>query len=266
MFQSRSLIYAAAIVALFLTSESFAQDGNGTRFVLKLDNKLVGSLRSFGSLRSAVPEENRNKINFLELQYMESEDEEPIELGIPITISGENASVTLDEDLIGQMKGQPVRIPVKESESDFAQIIIKYEAPVTPSPMLAGSDQDTYFIRLADAQLMAGNLNDFDNFSMKTKFGDVSIPTDQIAGIRFKIDNKNSAVAVLVNGDTITGQPTIPAIELVTDWGQADIEPKFIQSLTTSSNSRFFQETGDFGVRWRLRTGNSVAPGTAPGQ
>ena len=159
-----------------------------------------------------------------------------------------------------------MRIPVKESESDFAQIIIKYEAPVTPSPMLAGSDQDTYFIRLADAQLMAGNLNDFDNFSMKTKFGDVSIPTDQIAGIRFKIDNKNSAVAVLVNGDTITGQPTIPAIELVTDWGQADIEPKFIQSLTTSSNSRFFQETGDFGVRWRLRTGNSVAPGTAPGQ
>ena len=264
MFQSRSLICAAAIAALFLTSDAFAQDG--TRFVLKLNSELVGKLRSFGSLRSEVPEENRNKINFIELQYKETEDEEPIELGIPLGIAGTNASVTLDEDLIGQVKGQPVRIPVKKSEGKFSQIILKYEAPVTPSPMLAGSEKDTYFIRLTDAQLMAGNLEGFDNFSMKTKFGDVNIPTDQIAGIRFKIDNKDTAVVVLSNGDTVTGQPTVPAIELVTDWGQADIEPEFIQSLTTSSNSRFFQETNDFGVRWRLRTGNSVAPGVAPGQ
>jgi len=265
MFQSRSLI-CIAIVALFLTSDLPAQDEAGTRFVLKLDNKLVGSLRSFGSLRSEVPEANRNKIDFIELQYDETDDEEPIDLGLPITLSGENASITLDEDLIGQVKGQPVRIPVDATGSDFAQIIIKYEAPVTPSPMLAGSDEDTYFIRLTDAQLMAGNLDGFDSFSMKTKFGEIDIPTDQIAGIRFKIDANDSAVAVLANGDTVTGQPTIPAIELVTDWGQADIEPEFIQSVTTSSNSRFFQETGDFGVRWRLRTGNSVAPGAAPGQ
>ena len=264
MFQSRSLICFAAVAALFLTNELHAQDG--TRFVLKLDSKLVGSLRSFGSLRSEVPEENRNKINFIELQYEETEDKEPIELGIPINLDGRNASVTLDEDLIGQVKGQPVRIPVKETGSDFAQIIIKYEAPVTPSPMLAGSDSDTYFIRLTDVQLMAGSLDGFDSFSMKTKFGEVNIPTDQVAGIRFKIDNKDSAVAVLTNGDMVTGQPTMPAIELATDWGQADIEPEFIQSLTTSSNSRFFQETSDFGVRWRLRTGNSVAPGVAPGQ
>lgn len=264
MFQSRSLICAAVIAALFLSSDAFAQEG--TRFVLKLDSKLVGSLRSFGSLRSEVPEANRNKINFIELQYKETEDKEPIELGIPITVSGKNASLTLDEDLIGQVKGQPVRIPLDRTGSNFAQIVLKYEAPVTPSPMLAGSEGDTYFIRMTDAQVMAGNLADFDSLSMKTKFGNVTIPTDQVAGIRFKIDKQDTAVAVLTNGDTITGIPTIPAIELETDWGQADIEPEFIQALTTSANSRFFQETGDFGVRWSLRTGNSVAPGAAPGQ
>jgi len=264
MFQSRSLICAAVVAALFMSSDLFAQDG--TRFVLKLDSKLVSSLRSYGSLRSEVPEANRNKINFIELHYKETEDEEPIELGIPINVSGKNASLTLDEDLIGQVKGQPVRIPLDGTRSDFAQIVLRYEAPVTPSPMLAGSDEDTYFIRMTDAQLMAGNLTDFDSLSMKTKFGDVTIPTNQVAGIRFQIDNQNSAVAVLTNGDTITGVPTIPAIELETDWGQADIETEFIQALTTSANSRFFQETGDFGVRWSLRTGNSVAPGAAPGQ
>jgi hypothetical protein len=264
MFQFRSLVCATLFAALFLTGNSFAQDQ--TRFVLKLDNKLVGSLRSYGSLRSQVPEKYRNKISFIELQYDETNEEEPIELGLPISVSGENASLTLDEDLIGQVKGQPVRIPVKESGSDFSQIVLKYEAPVTPSPMLAGSETDTFFIRMTDAQVMAGNMDGFDSFSIKCKFGDINIPMDQIAGIRFKIDNKDSAVVVLTNGDTITGEPTVPAVELKTDWGQADIEPDFIQSLTTSANSRFLQETGDFGVRWRLQTGNSVAPGAAPGQ
>lgn len=264
MFQSRSLICVAVIAALFLTSDSFAQDQ--TRFVLKLDSKLVGSLRSYGSLRSQVPEKYRNKISFIELQYEETNEEEPIELGIPISVSGENASLALDEDLIGQLKGQPVRIPVKQSGNDFSQIVLKYEAPVTPSPMLAGSEGDTFFIRMTDSQVMAGNMDGFDSFSLKSKFGDIDIPMDQVAGIRFQIDNKDSAVVVLTNGDTVTGLPTLPAVELKTDWGQADIEPEFIQSLTTSANSRFLQETGDFGVRWSLRTGNSVAPGVAPGQ
>ena len=264
MFQSRSLFCAAIIGALLLTSDSFAQDQ--TRFVLKLDSKLVGSLRSYGSLRSQVPEKYRNKISFIELQYEETNEEEPIELGIPINVSGENASLALDEDLIGQVKGQPVRIPIKDAGSDFSQIVLKYEAPVSPSPMLAGSDEDTFFIRMKDAQVMAGNLDGFDSFSMKCKFGDINIPIDQVAGIRFRIDNDDSAVVVLTNGDNITGEPTVPAVELKTDWGQADIEPEFIQSLTTSANSRFLQETGDFGVRWSLRTGNSVAPGAAPEQ
>ena len=119
---------------------------------------------------------------------------------------------------------------------------------------------------MTDAQVMAGNMEDFDSFSLKTKFGDVTVPMEQVAGIRLKVDKNDSAVIVMTNGDVVTGQPTLPAIELTTDWGKADIEPDFIQSLTTSANSRFYQETGDFGVRWSLRTGNSVAPGAAPGQ
>ena len=144
MFQSRSLICAAVMAALFLTGDSFAQEQKDqTRFVLKLDSKLVGSLRNFGSLRSPpFLQKNRNKMSFIELQYKETEDEEPIELGIPINISmAKTLLLTLDEDLIGQVKGQPVRIPVKGiREVIFSQIVLKYEAPVTPSPMLAGSE------------------------------------------------------------------------------------------------------------------------------
>ena len=84
---------------------------------------------------------------------------------------------------------------------------------------------------------------------------------DQVAGIKFHTDSDDSAVVILNNGDSITGVPTIPAIQLKTDWGQADIEPSKIDSLTTTANATFTQGNSDFGSRWNLSTGNSFAPG-----
>ncbi len=263
MFQFRSIALAALAAVLCLSGDAFAQDQ--TRFVLKLNNELVASLRSYGSLRSQVPEKYRNKISFIELQYDETNEEEPIELGLPLNVSGENASLGLDEDLIGQVKGQPVRVPVSESSNNFSQIVLKYERPAMPSAMLGGSEDAPFFIRMDNSRVMAGEIAGFNEFSLKCKFGDVTIPMQQVAGIRFHIDNKDSAVVVMSNGDVLTGSPTVPAIELKTDWGQADIEPRFIQSLTTSPNSRFLQESGDFGTRYMLRMGTGVAPSEAPG-
>jgi hypothetical protein len=65
---------------------------------------------------------------------------------------------------------------------------------------------------------------------------------------------------VLNNGDSLTGVPTVPSIQLTTDWGRADIEPEFIQSLTATSGAKFRQQNSDFGVRWSLDMGNSFAP------
>ena len=108
---------------------------------------------------------------------------------------------------------------------------------------------------------MAGGIDGFDRFEIATKFGKVSVPMDQVAGVKFHIDGKDSAVVVMDNGDTVTGVPTIPAVKLKTDWGQADIEPEFMNALTTTSNARFVQENTDFGLRWQLKAGDAFAPG-----
>ena len=108
---------------------------------------------------------------------------------------------------------------------------------------------------------MSGDIDGFDEFQIATRFGKVSMPMDQVAGIKFHTDSNDAAVVILNNGDSITGTPTIPAIKLITDWGQADIEPAKIDSLTTTSNATFSQGNSDFGSRWNLSTGNSYAPG-----
>lgn len=262
MFNIRFLFSVLAMATLLATaSHSHAQDQ--TRFVLKLDNKLISSLRSFGSLRSQVPEQHRNKISFVELQFDETKVGESIELGLPLQISADNASIVLDEDLIGQVKGQPIRVPVNKDQGEFSQIILQYEAPAV-SPMLSGSSEDTLFIRMKDAKVMAGNVEGLSELAIDTKFGNVSIPMSEIAGIKFHTDGNDSAVVVLNNGDSVTGTPTVSAVQLQTDWGKAEIQPEFIESVTTGASARFLQESGDFGTRWSLRTGTSIAPGAAP--
>ena len=102
---------------------------------------------------------------------------------------------------------------------------------------------------------MQGTVDGFDEFGIDCKFGKVTIPMEHVAGIRFHADEDDNAVVVLTNGDSLTGTPTVAAISLKTSWGQADIEPEFMQSLTTSANATFSRETNpDFGSRWMLRT------------
>ena len=120
---------------------------------------------------------------------------------------------------------------------------------------------NTVFVRLSDVKSIAGELEGLDSISMTCKFGKITIPLDQIAGIQMHVDEKKSAVVVLNDGDSITGVPDVPMLTLTTDWGTAEVEPGSIKSITTTANSKFSRKNTDFGTRWELRTGNSFAPG-----
>ncbi|MFK7769776.1 MAG: hypothetical protein AB8B55_21390 [Mariniblastus sp.] len=260
LVKSISKTVLLAVACLALASNVSAQDQ--TRFVLKLDNDLISSFESYGSLRSAVPAEYKEKISFVELQFAETKGNEAIEIDLGLQINGENANIVLDDEALAAVKAQPVRVPVPADKNAFSQIVLMYDAPVAaPEMTKAGTPVDMYFIRLSDDKTMSGTIDGFDKFEISTRFGKVSMPMDQVAGIKFHTDSSDSAVVVLNNGDSITGVPTIPAIQLKTDWGQADIEPKSIESLTTTANAKFVQENSDFGSRWTLKTGNSFAPG-----
>ena len=254
-----TLLLAAACLSLVATAN--AQDQ--TRFVLKLDNKLIEDFKSFGSLRSTVPEQFKERISFVELQFDGTKDGQPVEMDWGLIINGDSANIVLDEAAIDSIMAQPVRVAVPADKNTFDDIVLQYDAPAGTTPILndTGSPADAFFIKLGDNGTMSGDIDGFDEFQIATRFGKVSMPMDQVAGIKFHTNADDAAVVILNNGDSITGTPTIPAIKLITDWGQADIEPSKIDSLTTTANATFSQGNSDFGTRWTLSTGNSFAPG-----
>ena len=253
MFQK--FLLSAVVAVLVLSSSAIAQD----RYSMTLNNDYVTNLISTGSLKSDVSEAARNKIGFIELRYDDSRDKTPIELEIDILRSGSDAIVVLDNELIAKIKGQPVSIPVKEN--GFSRVLLKYDAPAIANKATEIISEDILFVRLSDVKSLAGELDEISEITLTTKFGDVTIPMDLIAGIRLHTDEEDSAVVVMVDGDALTGVPSLPTLQLSTDWGKAEVNPEAVQSITTTSNSKFSRQNTDFGTRWTLRTGNSFAPG-----
>ncbi len=252
MFQKQSLLLSAVVAVLVLSSSALAQD----RYSLTLNNEYLINLKSSGSLKSEVSEAARSKIGYIELRYDDSKNKTPIELDIDVVRNGSDAVIILDNELIAKIKGQPVRIPAKEN--GFSRVLLKYDAPAVVSKIIS---EDMLFIRLSDVKSLAGELDEISEITMTTKFGEVVIPMEQIAGIKLHTDEDDSAVVVFVDGDVLTGVPTLPMLKLSTDWGKADVNPEAVQSITTTSNSKFSRQNTDFGTRWTLKTGNSFAPG-----
>jgi hypothetical protein len=253
MFHKNTALIALAILVA-TTSNVFAQD----RYSLTLNNDFIGKLKEFGSLKSEVSESARDKIGVIELRFSDTRDETPVQLDIDVNIVDEDAIIILDEELIAKIKGQPVRISTKEN--GFARVLLKYDLPAIIESSMVVTD-NTVFIRLSDVKSIAGELNDLDVIKLQCKFGEITVPMDQIAGIKMHTDESNSAVVVLNNGDAITGVPEIPTLTLMTDWGKAEVLPDAVKSITTTANSKFSRSNTDFGTRWNLKTGNSFAPG-----
>lgn len=251
----KKLLLNAVVAVLVLSSSTFAQD----RYSLTLNNEYLTNLKSSGSLKSEVSESARNKIGFIELRYDDSKDKTPIELDVEITRNGSDAVIVLDNELIAKIKGQPVRIPAREN--GFSRVLLKYDAPAVGIKSSQIISEDLLFVRLSDVKSLAGELDEISEITMTTKFGDVTIPMEQIAGIKLHTDEDDSAVVVMVDGDVLTGVPSLPTLQLSTDWGKAEINPEAVQSITTTSNSKFSRQNTDFGTRWTLKTGNSFAPG-----
>ncbi len=278
-----------AFACASMCSPLAAQDQ--TRFVLKLDNDLISSFRNFRSLRSNVPLEFKGKISLVELQFPDTKDKPAVEMDLKLTQDGDKASMEMNEETISILKAQPIRVPVAADKNPFSQIVLVYAPPVansttvpeltTPSPKKSPSVPETstvpemtamtpepnppaqpagtYFVRIGENKTMSGTMNGFVQFEMQTNFGTVTIPSDQITGIKFHIDKTNSAVVVLINGDSITGRPAIDSLNLTTDWGLADIDLTSVNSLTTIPAAKFSQENTDAGPRWVLKTGAAVA-------
>ncbi len=245
----------AALLVFGFAATAVAQDAPYQMILTQgnLDALVDGTL-----LKSPVPPDKQNVISEIQIGFKDTEGATPVELNVDVVMNGGRATVLVDDALLAKIKGQPVRFDV--NGRPLNTVMLKYDAPVTDPMLNQAGGEGIVFLRIGDSKRMAGKLNAFEQISLKTAFGDVTIPMSEVAGVKFHTTADDKAVVVLINGDSVTGIPSLPAIQLSTDWGRADIDPEFIQSLTSASGARFRQVNSDFGIRWVLQTGNAFAP------
>jgi len=251
-----SLTLTACMLVLGMVSAATAQDNTSYPLVLSasnLDAMVQGRL-----LTSPVKPEKQNVIESVVVSYSATKSNAPVELNVDMQYSNGKVEVMVDDELLAKIKGQPVVIEVLQRP--VTEVVLKYDAPAG-DPIMGGGGEGAVFVRLSDSKRMAGKVEGLTEFNLKTSIGEITVPMSEVAGIKLHTTSDDKAVVVLNNGDTITGVPNIAAIALMTDWGKADIDPQFIQSITSTSGAKFRQQSSDFGTRWMLDTGKSLAPG-----
>ena len=250
-----SLSLTTCLLVLGMVSLANAQDNTSYPLVLSgsnLDAMVQGRL-----LTSPVKPEKQNVIENVVVSYSATKSNAPVELNVDMQYSNGKIEVMVDDELLAKIKGQPVVIDVLQRP--VTEVVLKYDAPAV-DPIMSGGE-GAIFVRLSDSKRMAGKVEGFTEFKLTTAIGEITCPMDQVAGIKLHTTSDDKAVVVLNNGDTITGIPEMSGVELMTDWGKAEIDPTFIQSITSTSGAKFRQQTTDFGTRWSLDTGKSLAPG-----
>ena len=255
---------------LLVPDSALAQNettGN-SRFVMTLQDSFVQRLKSSGNLQSPVRNDAQGKISAVQIQFSGTATQPAATIEIVPSVNGNVCQIRLDDAIIELAKAQPIRINVPVG-SIFSKVFLVYDAPAqvnsldgdsasnSPPPAPADATDDIvfyqHFIKLSDNETITGQMDLDQEIKFDTKFGEVDISVGQIAGIRFHIDGADAAMVVLKNGDSITGTPSSENFELNTDWGRAEFDPVFVESITTSQNARF-QQTNDpeFGPRWQL--------------
>jgi hypothetical protein len=248
-------------LCMFSASFSVAQDEtppNNNRFVLSLNDGLVQSFKSLGSLQSQVPADAQGKIAAVQLQFSGLVTDAAENVAADVTVEGNVCRIALNDELIERIRNRPARISVP-SNSQFSRVLLTYPALQLSPPAAEGSASQNpagffqHVVSLTTGEKLTGQLDLGKELEFATRFGDVKIAVEQIAGIRMHVDAEDSAAIVLSNGDSISGIPGESSFELSTDWGRAVIDAVYVESIVFGETRQFRRsnEPG-LGERWQL--------------
>lgn len=116
---------------------------------------------------------------------------------------------------------------------------------------------------LIDDTVITGTLTDSTAITIKTAFGEASIPLSEVAGIRFPAAEDTSTTIVMLNGDSITGATDLKYASVETTWGSAKINGQNIASMLFVPGLQWQPVNGLAGKRWNLLEATKPASNTA---
>lgn len=115
-------------------------------------------------------------------------------------------------------------------------------------------------VELLSGTELEGTLLEMTELTMKTSFGEASVPLTEVAGVRLAQEGSNSTTVVMHNGDSITGATDLRIVMVETAWGKAEINGPNISSILFSHGLKWTSTSGLGGERWYLADEERPAP------
>lgn len=145
------------------------------------------------------------------------------------------------------------------------------DEPAPSSPSLDGSesvvdsiDIDEVVIELTKSRRVTGELTSLTQFAIETKFGEANIPLAEVDGIKLHIDDNDSSVVALKNGDIITGKLKVENLAVTTDWGDANVKLASVRTILINQAGSFYQDASVGKNLWRFGDTKALAKSAAP--
>ncbi len=162
--------------------------------------------------------------------------EEPIAVAAPV------AKPTSDADKpAAAATDTSASEPAKADAAKAGPATDKRVRPLTVSIQLLRSDL-----------VLTGALTDSTMLSLRTAFGEASIPLAEVAGVRFPSGQDTTTTLVMLNGDSITGASDVKTVTVETEWGSAKINGENISSMMFVPGLEWQNTKGLNGSRWTL--------------
>ena len=247
--------------------QTAADESLNKKFVLimKLSDEQINRLRTTGTLSTSVPPRFVNRVRAIRFKKASSFRSDSLRVvGAKTEKNDRLMSVEIDNSVLERLAYQPVDLQVFESGYDVVQLkfnplgFVAGKLPEEFQPVVDQAQTPYMYARINSQRGIYGSLENFENLAIKTQFGKVSVPSAEIAGIRFNDGNSKSVFVVLKKGDGFSGEIDLETITIKSRWGKQILKLSELESLTLNREVVFLRDAVN-PKRWQLRSSLPVA-------
>jgi len=251
----------------FSPQELPEKEETNQRFVLilNLNDQQISKLRLTGSLSTQIPPKFVNRVGAIRFKRPFSFQSDPLKVSGGKTVKrNRTVSVELDNTVLERLAYQPVDFQIYESGYDRVELrfnplgVVAGKLPEEFEPSDEPTQSPYMYAKINSQRGIYGRLKDFEKLTIKTQFGKVDIPSEEIAGIRFNDGKSNRVFIVLKKGDVFSGQINLKSITVESRWGDQTLKLSELESLTLNREIVFLRDAIN-PKRWRLQSSRPVS-------
>ncbi|MEM7783185.1 MAG: hypothetical protein AAF623_07520 [Planctomycetota bacterium] len=211
---------------------------------IRLTEMQRNQLRMQGNLTIPVPSQIIGSVAAIKLQGKPTFLDEVAKIEPVDHRLGQTLFLSVDESVVDRIEFQPILMKIYHSA--FQKIVLNYRPTLGMVPAVAKPDNveqkesRLFYVRLDSERAAMAQILDFDSMFVETEFGKIDIPSHEIDGLKFNLNDRSEDVWIsLRGGDSFRGKIGFEAMRIRTRWAEIDLLVSEVDSITTNSQFVF---------------------------